>query len=72
MCFSNQLLRYTDTAIRMKNSVPTILFYARKELLPPKPSEIPEIKQGICNVITTYKSGAWKRLTVRVSVSNFL
>lgn len=55
----------------MKASVPTIMFYAKKELVPPKPTEIPEIKQGICNVVSTWRSGAWKNLTVKVSACFF-
>lgn len=52
----------------MKNSVPTIIKYAKVELIPPKPSEFREIKQGIGNVICAYKNKSYKNLTIKVSL----
>lgn len=42
--------------------------YAKVELRPPSPAEFPQISQGFNNIVTAAKSGAWKKLTVRVSV----
>ncbi|XKL61458.1 hypothetical protein PGB90_008515 [Kerria lacca] len=64
--FANLVLFHLkETAIRMKNSVPTIIKYAKVELIPPKPSEFREIKQGIGNVICAYKNKSYKNLTIK-------
>lgn len=60
------------TAFRMKESVPTIVMYSRAELMPPKPSEFGEVKQGIKNIVSSYRSGAWKNVTVKVSNLNLV
>lgn len=46
--------------------------YARVELAPPKLSELPQIRQGIGNLITSAKTGAWKRQTVKEATLNVL
>lgn len=62
MCFS-----FADTAHRMKASVPTIVKYAKVELVPPKPTEIGEIRQGFSNICLAYKSKSYRNLSVKVS-----
>lgn len=51
----------------MRDSVPVILYYAKTELTPPKPTEIKEISQGLKNVFSSYRTKAYKDLTVKVS-----
>ena len=60
-------LDLADTVFRMKESLPTIALYSKAELMPPKPSEFGEVRQGIRNILSSFRSGAWKNLTVKVS-----
>lgn len=46
--------------------------YARVELAPPKMSEIPQIKAGIGKLLSGFKTGAWKNLTVKQATLNSL
>lgn len=49
----------------------TFLYYAKVELIPPKPNEIGAIKDGIQNILAGVKNGTWKQLTVKVgSIKN--
>lgn len=50
----------------------TFLKYAAVELTPPKPSDIPAIRQGIGKLITGARTGAWKNTTVRDAWLNTL
>lgn len=50
-----------------KPKLRAFLYFAKVELIPPSPSEIPEIKNGILKILNGYRSGAWKQLKVRVS-----
>jgi len=61
-----------DTVVRMKDSVPTILYYARKELMPPKPTELGEVKRGFGKLISSYRSKGYKQLTVSEAWCNTL
>ncbi|XP_067618675.1 ATP synthase subunit g, mitochondrial [Eurosta solidaginis] len=46
--------------------------YAKVELTPPTPGDIPAIRQGIGRLITGARTGAWKKLTVREAWLNTL
>lgn len=50
----------------------TFLKYAKVELTPPTPGDIPAIRQGIGKLITGARTGAWKNLTVREAWLNTL
>jgi F-type H+-transporting ATPase subunit g len=50
----------------------TFLRYAKVELTPPSPADIPAIKNGLVKVISGAKTGAWKNLTVREAWLNTL
>lgn len=50
----------------------TFWYYARVELTPPKPTDIPEIKNGIQKLISGYKRKAWKQTPVKVSFTHVL
>lgn len=50
----------------------TFLKYAAVELTPPKPSDIPAIRQGLGRLISGAKNGTWKNLTVRDAWLNTL
>ena len=46
--------------------------YAKVELTPPSPREFGEIKTRLGNVISAYRSGRWKTLTVKEAWINTL
>ncbi|KAH8412602.1 hypothetical protein KR009_003552 [Drosophila setifemur] len=48
------------------------LKYAKVELTPPTPADIPAIRQGLGNLIKGAKTGAYKNLTVREAWLNTL
>ncbi|XP_077985752.1 ATP synthase F(0) complex subunit g, mitochondrial-like [Glandiceps talaboti] len=50
----------------------TFWHYAKVELIPPKPSEIPAVQKGLQEVIAAAKTGKWKTLTVREAWLNTL
>ncbi|XP_053980663.1 ATP synthase subunit g, mitochondrial [Hylaeus volcanicus] len=47
-------------------------YYARVELVPPKVSDIPAIKNGIAKLINGAKTGAYLNVTVREALLNTL
>ncbi|XP_065217811.1 ATP synthase subunit g, mitochondrial-like [Planococcus citri] len=61
-----------DTAGRMRDSIPTILKYAKAELGPPKVSELKEVAPAIKHVLCQFKSGGYKNLTVKEAWLNTL
>lgn len=50
----------------------TFLKYAKVELVPPTPADIPQIKAGIGKLIHGAKSGSWKQTTVKEAWLNTL
>lgn len=48
------------------------LKYAKVELTPPSPGDIPAIRDGIGKLMHGAKTGAWKNLTVREATLNSL
>uniref|UniRef100_A0A0K8TQ25 ATP synthase subunit g n=1 Tax=Tabanus bromius TaxID=304241 RepID=A0A0K8TQ25_TABBR len=48
------------------------LKYAKVELTPPSPGDIPAIRDGIGKLITGARTGAWKQVTVREAWLNTL
>ncbi|XP_067132107.1 ATP synthase subunit g, mitochondrial [Centruroides vittatus] len=46
--------------------------YARVELAPPSPTEIPQVIQGFNKLIGNVKSGVWKTATVKTAWLNTL
>ena len=46
--------------------------YAKVELAPPTPAEIPEIRAGIGRILSGAKSGAWKQTSVKEAWLNTL
>jgi F-type H+-transporting ATPase subunit g len=45
------------------------LKYARVELAPPTPADIPQIRSGIQKLLTGFRTGKWKEATVKVCIS---
>ncbi|EEB16074.1 ATP synthase subunit G, putative [Pediculus humanus corporis] len=45
-------------------------YYAKVELVPPKPKDIPRIKEDIKKLVDGYKKGNWKNLTVKEAFLN--
>jgi len=52
--------------------VANFLRYARVELVPPTPAEIPKAIQGLRQVISSARSGRWRELTVKEAALNTL
>nr|CAH7720290.1 unnamed protein product [Callosobruchus chinensis] len=50
----------------------TFMKYAKVELSPPTPADIPQIRAGIGRLISSAKNGSWKNLTVREAWLNTL
>ncbi|XP_068151656.1 ATP synthase subunit g, mitochondrial [Drosophila tropicalis] len=48
------------------------LKYAKVELTPPTPADIPAIRQGLGNIIKSAKSGGYKNLSVKEAWLNTL
>jgi F-type H+-transporting ATPase subunit g len=44
------------------------LKYARVELAPPTPADIPQIRSGIQKLLTGFRTGKWKETTVKVCI----
>lgn len=44
------------------------LKYAKVELAPPTPGDIPQIRSGIQKLLTGFRTGKWKETTVKVSI----
>ncbi|XP_046387711.1 ATP synthase subunit g, mitochondrial [Ischnura elegans] len=50
----------------------TFLKYAKVELTPPTPADIPQIRSGIQRLMSGFRTGKWKQLTVRDAWLNTL
>jgi len=48
------------------------LKYARVELIPPSPREIPQVFAGFGQLMRSARTGAWKNLTVKEATLNTL
>lgn len=48
------------------------LRYAKVELTPPTPADIPAIRNGIARIISGARTGAWKNLTIKEAWLNSL
>lgn len=46
--------------------------YAKVELAPPTPGDLPEIKNGLVRLVSSAKNGNWKNLTVKEAWLNTL
>lgn len=55
-----------------KPNFATFLKFAKVELTPPSPGDIPAISRGIGELMSAAKSGKWKHLTVKVSMTFLL
>ncbi|CAD5114746.1 DgyrCDS3786 [Dimorphilus gyrociliatus] len=55
-----------------KPRLTTFWQYARVELRPPTPAEIPEVSKGLTQLINSAKSGKWKKFTVKEATVNTL
>lgn len=52
----------------VRPNLATFLKYARVELTPPSPGDIPAISRGIGDLMSAAKNGRWKHLTVKVGL----
>ncbi|KAF5294513.1 hypothetical protein FQA39_LY13367 [Lamprigera yunnana] len=55
-----------------KPRLQTFLRYAKVELVPPTPAEIPQIRAGISKILAGAKNGAWKQTPVKEAWLNTL
>uniref|UniRef100_A0A915HGY5 ATP synthase subunit g n=1 Tax=Romanomermis culicivorax TaxID=13658 RepID=A0A915HGY5_ROMCU len=55
-----------------KAKLTTFVKYARVEMKPPTPGEFPEVIRGFRNVVSGYRTGRWRQLTVREAWVNTL
>lgn len=46
--------------------------YAKVELTPPSPADIPAIRNGLGKIVSGVRTGAWKQMTVREAWLNTL
>lgn len=44
-------------------------YYAKVELTPPSPADIPKITQGVQKLMNSTVSGKWKTVTVKVGIT---
>jgi F-type H+-transporting ATPase subunit g len=58
--------------IGSKPKLRTFVRYAKVELIPPNPTEIPQVIQGFRNVIRSGLTMKWKNLSVREAWLNYL
>lgn len=65
------MLLLTELIDSSKPKLETFWKYAKVELAPPTPADIPKIQHGIADLIKAAKTGRWKQLTVRVSIIHF-
>ena len=61
-----------DLVNAAKPRLATFVKYARVELTPPSPADVPAIQQGLANLVKSAKTGAWKNLTVKEATVNAL
>uniref|UniRef100_A0A336K1C2 ATP synthase subunit g n=1 Tax=Culicoides sonorensis TaxID=179676 RepID=A0A336K1C2_CULSO len=50
----------------------TFLKYAKVELTPPTPGDIPAIRDGLARLVSGVRTGAWKNVTVKEATVNTL
>lgn len=50
----------------------TFMKYAKVELAPPTPGDIPAIRQGLGKLVSSARTGAWKQQTVKEAWLNTL
>lgn len=53
-----------------KPKLATFVKYAKVELVPPNPTDIPEIARGFRNLARGVRSGQWKQLTMKETAVN--
>ena len=62
-----------NTAVTyLKPRLATFWYYAKEELVPPAPAEIPTAIQSLKKIINSAKTGSFKQLTVKEAVLNGL
>ncbi|XP_054159322.1 ATP synthase subunit g, mitochondrial-like [Oppia nitens] len=57
---------------KSKPKLATFVRYAKVELIPPNPTEIPQIVAGFKNLVTGVRSGRWRQLSVSQAWLNTL
>lgn len=62
----------TAVAVKTKPAIGKFLYYARVELVPPKISDIPAIRNDIKKLISAGKNGRYLELSVREAWLNAL
>jgi len=60
----------TSLVAAARPKLATFVKYARVELTPPSPADVPAIQQGLGNILKSARTGAWKKLTLKEGVVN--
>lgn len=68
----NIILTILALLTQAKPKFGTFLRYAKVELTPPSPADLPAIKNGIVKLVSGARTGAWKNLTVKEATINSL
>lgn len=50
----------------MEKNLKIALHYAKAELTPPKPTELGQVAKGFNNILTSFRTGRYKQMTVKV------
>jgi len=59
------------TAVSQEKGVPalkTFVKYARVELIPPRWSELSQVRQGFGDLLTAVRTQKWREVTVKVNI----
>ena len=66
------LILFTELLVQARPQLDVFLKYAKVELTPPTPADIPAIRQGISRLVTGARTGAYKNVSVREAWLNTL
>lgn len=58
--------------VQARPKLNTFVHYAKVELIPPTPAELPQVARGFSNLIRAARTGAYRHVTVRQAVLNTL
>lgn len=70
--FYSYVVLFAGVVAAAKPKLAVFLKYAKVELTPPTPGEIPQIKTELGSLVKSIKGGKWKELTVKEAWLNTL
>lgn len=66
------IFKFSELLTQSQPKFQTFLKYAKVELTPPTPGDIPAIREGLGRLINGARTGKWKQTTVREAWLNTL